>query len=106
MMDTGSFMSRDIDQIIERVRRLVPDLRVQQLQVSHPGVDDDGLWFFSLPGIAKDIQIESSYGMCPFIVEHSDMKSSTDAETGRSVEETVEKVVAYLRSLKGTTRPG
>jgi len=90
---------RDIDQIIAAARERLPDLVVEQHQQSWPG-DDDGLWFFSLPGIAKDIQLESSYGMCPFIVEHSDMKSSTDAETARSIEEAVEKVVAYLTSLK------
>jgi hypothetical protein len=93
-------MSRDIDRIIERVKNLIPDALVEQLWVSHPGVDDDGLWFFRLPGIAKDIQIESSQGVCPFIVEHCDMKSSTDAETAWSVEEAVQKVVAYLMSLK------
>ncbi len=95
-------MARDIEQIIERVKDLVPVVQVQQLQVSHPGVDDDGLWFFTVPGIAKDVQIESPYGNCPFIVEHSDMKSSSDAETARSVEETVEKVVAYLTKLKAS----
>ncbi len=62
--------------------------------------DDDGLWFFSLPGIAKDIQLESPFGVCPFIVEHSDLKISTEAQTARSVEKAVEKVVAYLTSLK------
>jgi hypothetical protein len=94
-------LSRDIDQIIERVKARLPDVHVEQLWVSHPGVDDDGLWFFRLPGIQKDIQIESSFGMCPFIVEHSDMKSSSEAETARTIEDAVEKVVAYLTSLRG-----
>jgi hypothetical protein len=58
-----------------------------------------------LPGIAKDIQVESPYGMCPFIVENSDMKSSTDAEIARSVEEAVEKVVVYLTILKDFSGP-
>lgn len=96
-----TIVGRDIDQIIDRVKHLVPDVEVQQHWVSHPGVDDDGLWFFRLPGIQKCLQIESTYGVCPFIVEHSDMKSSSEAETARSVEEAVEKVVAYLTSLKG-----
>jgi hypothetical protein len=95
-------MSRDIDQIIERVRQFVPGVQVQQLQVSHPDVDDDGLWFFSLSGTTKDIQIESSFGVCPFIVEHCDMKSSSDAEIARTVDEAVEKVVAYLTTLKSS----
>ncbi len=100
-----TIVGRDIDRIIERVKHLVPDVQVQQLPVSHPGVDDDGLWFFGVPGIQKDIQIESSYGVCPFIVEHSDMKSSSEAETAHSVEEAVEKVVAYLTILKGNAGP-
>lgn len=90
---------RDIDRIITAARKRLPDLLVEQHQQSWPG-DDDGLWFFSLPGIAKDIQLESPSGMCPFIVEHGDMKSSTEAQTARSVEEAIEKVVAYLMSLK------
>ena len=98
-------MSRDIDQIIERVKTLIPGVHVEQLWVSHPGVDDDGLWFFRLPGMAKGIQVESSNGMCPFIVEHCDMKASTDAESARSIEEAVEKVVAYLASLTGVAGP-
>jgi len=98
-------VSRDIDQIIEEVKVRLPDVQVQQLSVSHPGVDDDGLWFFGLPGIKKDIQIESSYGVCPFIIEHSNMKSSSDAETAHSVEEAVEKVVSYLTSLKDHAGP-
>ncbi len=98
-------MSRDIDQIIERVKHLVPDVQVQQLPVKHPGVDDDGLWFFQLPGSPKDIQIESSYSTCPFIVEHSDMESTSEAETARSIEEAVEKVVAYLAKVKGNAEP-
>jgi hypothetical protein len=98
-------MSRDIDQIIERVRNLIHDVQVEQLCVSHPGVDDDGLWFFQLPGIAKNIQIESSQGVCPFIVEHNDMKCSADAETAWSVEEAVNKVWAHLASLKDDAGP-
>ena len=97
-------MPREIDQIIARVSQLLPDVLVQQIHVAHPGVDDDGLWFFSLPGIAKDIQLESPSGMCIFIVEHSDMKGSTETETARSVEEAVEMVVTYLKGPKKEAR--
>lgn len=95
---------RDIDRIIAAARELISDLEVTQWQQSFPG-DDDGLWFFGLPGITKDIQIESWTGECPFIVEHSDMKSSSEAETARSVEDAVEKVVANLTSLRGGAGP-
>ena len=99
-------MSRDIDQIIERVKQRVPDAEVWQLRVNNPRADDDGLWFFTVPDAAparhgpKTIQIESSYGTCPFLVEHSDMTSTSEAETARTVEEAVEKVVAYLRRVR------
>ena len=91
---------RDIDRVIVAGRGLITDLEVTQYQQSWPN-DDDGLWFFGLPNVDKQIQIESWTGECPFIVEHSDMKSSSEAETARSVEEAVDKVVAYLTSLKG-----
>jgi len=91
-------MTRDIDQIIIGVRRRFPNVAVDQLKVSHPG-DDDGLWFFALPGIRKDIQIESPSGMCPFIVEHDDMKSSSEALQASSIEEVIDAVSSYLQTL-------
>lgn len=38
---------RDVDQII-RIVSAWSDVEVQQLQVTHSGADDDGLWFFTL----------------------------------------------------------
>ncbi len=76
-------------------------MEVTQYQQCWPA-DDDGLWFFNLPGIEKDIQIESWTGDCPFVVEHSEMKSSSEAETAHSVDEAIGKVVAYLTGLKGS----
>jgi hypothetical protein len=98
-------MSQDIDQIFERVKLRLPDVRVQQHWVRDPRKEDDGVWWFCLPGITKNIQIESSYGVCPFIVEHDDMKSSSEAESAETVEVAVEKIVAYLTSLQGATDP-
>jgi hypothetical protein len=91
-------MDRDIDRIIEGVRRRFPNLVIWQLKVSNPA-DDDGLWFFTLPGKKDDIQIESSSGMCPFVMEHCDMKSSTEAWHAHSVEEVVDKISSYLNIL-------
>src|SRR5437899_9457034 len=82
-------MPRDIDQIIELLRREVPDVDINQLQVSHPGADDDGLWFVRVPGRKEEVQIESSSGDCPFTIE-SDLSSET--HYGRSVYEVVETV--------------
>jgi hypothetical protein len=61
---------------------------VQQLRVSHPGADDDGLWYFGQPASEFQVQIESPDGMCPFRVETDE---NDERLTGRSVEETVEQ---------------
>ena len=55
---------------------------------------------FDLPGVAKRIQIESSHGICPFMVENDDMRSTSEAETARTVAEAVEKVCSYLFGLR------
>ncbi len=49
----------DIDRIIASVRQRMPDISVIQHEGTHPG-DDDGVWFFDLPGVDGRIQLESS----------------------------------------------
>jgi hypothetical protein len=93
-------MPRDIDKVIEEVRAIHPDVKVEQLKVSHPGADDDGLWYFELTGQRKNVQVESSTGAAPFIVEHGDMKKSSDAISGASIERAVREVSDYLTVLK------
>lgn len=82
-------MPRDIDHIIERLKTELPGVQVTQLQVGHPGADDDGLWFIRIPGRAGEVQIESSRGSCPFLIE-SDF--STERLHGRSIDEVVSTV--------------
>ncbi len=60
---------RDIDAIIKALSLAHPELLVEQLQVLHPGSDDDGLWFFRHPASRYEVQLESSAGMCPFLFE-------------------------------------
>ena len=91
-------MERDIDRIIQQVKEQLPEVDVVQLQKIHPA-DDDGIWWFRLPGIDKDIQIESSYGNCPFIVE-TDELCCEQARNAESVDDAVKMVVEYLRSLE------
>ncbi len=91
---------RDIDQIIQRVKERLPSVTVRQHWVRNPSVDDDGVWWFSLPNAKKDIQIESSFGMCPFMVEHDDMAQTSEAQSARSIEEAVDLVVSYLITLR------
>ena len=87
-------MPRDIDQIIDRLKAAMPGVEVEQLQVSHPGADDDCLWFIKLPGKSEEVQIESSDGTCPFVIE-------SDFGTERQHGYTVDEVVAKIRNLFG-----
>ena len=85
---------RDVDRIIEGVRQIFPDIIVDQLRVTHPG-DDDGLWFFHLPENPKDeIQIESSYGNCPFLIENM---RNDDRKNGESLEQVVAIICEYFQ---------
>jgi len=94
-------MPRDIDIVIERVRALHPDATIEQLKVSHPA-DDDGLWFFQLPKEKKSIQVESSTGAAPFLIEHCDMQTSDEAISGAGVDQAVHEVSVYLSASKKT----
>jgi hypothetical protein len=87
-------MARDIDRIIERLKAEIPDVHIVQLQVSHPGADDDGLWFIEVPGRAEKVQLESSNGECPFLIE-------SDLSTASSQGHTVEEVISTVKRLYG-----
>jgi len=79
-------MPRDIDQIIGLLGREIPGVEITQSPVTHPGADDDGLWFVTVPGKRGAVQIESSSGDCPFLIE-STLNNGT--HYGRSVYEVV-----------------
>jgi hypothetical protein len=88
-------VEKDIDKIIAEVRRRVPSVQVDQLKVKHSG-DDDGLWWFRAPGVKQQIQIESSSGNCPFLIEADDREPISVG----TVEGVVETVSKYLASLQ------
>jgi len=90
---------RDFDRIIAGVKERLPTIQVQQLQVAHPA-DDDGLWFFWFTGTGKHIQLESSSGMCPFLIEHSDMTETAREPLGITVEYAVDAITEYLSQAK------
>jgi len=79
-------MQRDIDRIIEQLNSDIPGVHIAQLKVAYPGRDDDGLWFVDIPGRQETVQVESSNGSCPFLIE-----SDFSAERFRalSVEEAI-----------------
>jgi len=62
-------MARDIDEVIAGLVQQWPALKWEQLRVAHPGVDDDGIWFFTHPGGRGEVQVESSTGSAPFLIE-------------------------------------
>jgi hypothetical protein len=88
-------MQRDIDRIIERLAAEIPGIYVTQLQVKHPGNDDDGLWFVQLPERDGTVQLESTSGKCPFLIESDFNHERLDA---KDVEEAVAKVKHLLAS--------
>ena len=92
-------MKRDIDDIITALREKLPEVRVVQMSKIH-SADDDGLWWFRLPGMKKDIQIESPTGNCPFILENDDITSSSEAINAGTVTEVVSIVFDYLKNLQ------
>jgi len=89
---------RDIDAIIRQLRLAQPNVRIEQLKVAHPGADDDGIWFFHHPATDVEVQLESSTGNCPFLVESTD---STDRLQAGTVQQAVLLVVTGL----GLTSP-
>lgn len=88
-------MAQDIDRVIEKVRAAFPGVKVDPLTRIFPA-DDDGVWFFSLPGIPGEIQVESNKGARPFLVEHAEMRSPAEALVGAGVEEAAGAVIGYL----------
>jgi hypothetical protein len=87
-------MTPDLRQIIDGVQSVLPDVEWEQVSVTWPA-DDDGLWFFWRHGHrGDDVQIESSSGSCPFLIE-----TNRDAERrwGSTPAEAVAKIVALLR---------
>jgi hypothetical protein len=90
---------RDIDKIIHAVSNRLSEVRVTQNTKIHPA-DDDNLWWFRLPSVSKDVQIESADGHCPFWVETSSMASGADALVLKSVDEVIEAICSYLETEK------
>ena len=86
-------LQRDIHAIMTTVRQELPDCVVTQEASYLPTTHDDGIWYFRLPGAEKSIQIESTYGMCPFLVESDD----ASGYTARTIA-TVEEIVAVIRN--------
>ena len=92
-------MDRDIDRVITELRRAYPNIVCEQLHVAHPGADDAGLWFFTHPTSRGEVQLESSTGAVPFLVEGTD---SPERDMAPTVAEAVALVAARLGLVAGT----
>jgi hypothetical protein len=89
---------RDVDQIIEMLKTRHPDVSIEQLKVSHPGADDDGLWFITTPDLPGEIQIESWNGQCPFLIESDFENKQLNSSTVQDTVTKVEALIAFGRS--------
>jgi hypothetical protein len=85
----------DVHRIVDLVRQRLPGLTVEQLQVRWPA-DDNGLWFFSLPNLPSDVQIESHTGNCPFLIEWC---GDNTCFTESTPESTAQRVIGLLEQL-------
>ena len=85
-------MDRDIDRVIAGLAGRWPAITHEQLRVSHPGADDDGVWFFRHPSSDREVQVEASSGNAPFLIEGA----HAPPVTGRTVMEVIEIVARQL----------
>jgi hypothetical protein len=91
-------VSRDIEDIIAALNAKHPRISVRQLNVKYPG-DDDGLWFFRHPDSEFEVQLESSFGVFPFLVE-------TDRHNERGQATTITEAVELAESWLGMDEVG
>jgi hypothetical protein len=85
-------MGTDIDKIIERFQKFHPEVTVDQLKVTH-SADDNGLWFFKAKGSVLEVQLESSSGNCPFLIESNAHPRRLQAN---SIEEAINVLIEEL----------
>jgi hypothetical protein len=90
---TAPSTTPDLEAIFQRVRQHLPLAKWQQVPVTLPA-DDDGIWFFWMPGAPGEVQIESSWGVCPFTVETD---KHDDRLTTCTPEDTADAIVKWLR---------
>jgi hypothetical protein len=103
----------DIDRIITALAKTMPDLLVAQWCQSWPH-DDDGLWIFDLASDpserydsrapTKSIQIESSTGQIPFLVETDELCCEKARNIG-SIEGVVSIILDYMSKQSTSPRP-
>jgi len=87
-------MNRDIDRVIASIRRGFPALVCERPRAADPAVADRGLWILRHPDLPGEVQLESSTGLFPFLVESA---GSPARDTVHTLEEAVALVMTRLR---------
>lgn len=90
-------MSEHIAEVIEALRESFPSLSVQQHRAVHPA-DDVGIWFFRLPDCDGEVQVESSTGNLPFLIEWT---GGEERIQGVSIPAVVAQVKEFLGRFRG-----
>ena len=85
-------MELDADKIIEAIKEKFPGTKVNEWDAMNPRSFYYSLWFFNIPNVDGEIQIESTSGNCPFLVESC---LNDDRYNG----DTVEEVVSIIEKL-------
>lgn len=88
-------MAKGIEQLTSALQRAYPDIVIEKPRVSHPGADDDAVWRVNHPRALTEVQVESSGGEPPFMVE-SEFAPPTVA---RTVDDAVRLVTERLGLL-------
>jgi hypothetical protein len=94
----------DLQTIIGLVRQTYPGIQWTRLRVTHPGADNDRLWFFWLPDLPGDVQIEcaSIDNGCPFLAETD---KHDERFTGQTIQEVAQKIIEWLALPGGNFHP-
>jgi hypothetical protein len=67
-----------LDDVVDGARPVLPDLRVERLQVTHPG-DDDNVYFLRVGSGVDCGQVDSGeQGRPPFVVEGASRTDTSD----------------------------
>lgn len=90
-------VQRDIHAIMNAVTQALPACSITQEAAYLPTSNDDGIWYFKLPEAERSVQIESSSGMCPFLLETEDEKGPI-ARPFASVKEIAAFIIASFKA--------
>lgn len=95
-MPSSENQERDIDAVIRMAQQQMPTVRITQWHKIWPA-DDDSLWWFALPDVAQEIQMEGA--SCPFLIE-TDEQCCKAALKAATVQEAVAMIVGYLTAAQ------